>query len=142
MQVRYQAALRPVITEQPHMIQHRAVAENVVIQGLALEDVQQLFQFHAHLSHDLLALTHVFLGLFPGQALARTADGETLLVQETANLADHNDVMPLVVAPVATPLDRLELRKFLLPVAQHMRLDATQIADFPNRKISLSGDFR
>jgi hypothetical protein len=70
MQVRYQAALRPVKSKQPLMIQHCAVAENAIVTDrlgncLALEDVQQFFQLYAHLPNDLLALADVFLGFFP-----------------------------------------------------------------------------
>jgi hypothetical protein len=45
--------------------------------------------------------------------------------------------MVLVVATVAATLDRPQLGEFLLPVAQHMRLDPTQFADFTDREVAL-----
>src|SRR5690606_29196455 len=48
----------------------------------------------------------------------------------------------LVVAAVASPLHRLELGEFLLPVAQHVRLDPTQLADLADREVALGGDRR
>ena len=57
-------------------------------------------------------------------------DGEALIVQQAADLADHQHVLALIIATVATALDRLELGEFLLPVAQHVGLYVTQVADF------------
>ena len=92
---------------------------------LALEYLQQLFQLHAHLAHDLLTLADIFLGFIAGQLLACTSDGKALLIQQTANLTDHDDVMPLVITAITATLYRLELGKFLLPVTQHVGFDAT-----------------
>ena len=47
--------------------------------------------------------------------------------------------MPLVVATITAPLDRLKIRKFLLPVAQDMGLDVAQVADFTNGEVALVG---
>src|SRR3989338_6238421 len=54
------------------------------------------------------------------KAVACAADGEALLVQQIADTADEQHFVMLVVAPVATALDRLQLGKLLLPVAQHV----------------------
>ena len=58
------------------------------------------------------------------QLVAGTADREALLVQQFTNTADQEHLMMLVVATVASTLDRLELGKLLLPVTQNVGLDA------------------
>src|SRR6201995_6202826 len=97
------------------------------VEDLAPQDLQQLLELQLHLLDDLLALAHVGASLFAGELLTGTADREALLVEQAADLTDDNDVLPLIVTPVAATLDGLELRKFLLPVAQHVRFHAAQI---------------
>ena len=55
-----------------------------------------------------------------------------MIIQETADLTDNNHILTLIIASIAAPLDRLQLWKLLLPIAQHMRLDPAQIADLPD----------
>ena len=50
--------------------------------------------------------------------------------------------MMLVIATVAAPLDRTQLGEFLLPVAQDMRLYATQLAHFTDREVALGRNGR
>src|SRR5688500_1584126 len=109
---------------------------------LSAQHAQQLFELDAHLLDDLLALADVDARLFAGELVARTADGKALLVQQRADLPNDDDVLALVVAAVAATLDRLELRELLLPVAQHVRLHAAEVADFADREITLAGDRR
>jgi len=45
--------------------------------------------------------------------------------------------MVLVIATIAAPLDRFKLREFLLPIAQDVRFDAAQFADFTNGEVAL-----
>jgi hypothetical protein len=71
------------------------------------------------------------------EAVARAVDGEALFVEQFADAADQQHLVVLVVAPVAAALDRLELREFLFPVAQDVRLDRAQFADFADREIAL-----
>ena len=77
-----------------------------------------------------------------GELLAGTTDSEALIVQQAADLADHQHVLALIVATVATALDRLELGELLLPVAQHVGLYVTQVADFTDGEITLSWNRR
>ena len=51
-------------------------------------------------------------------------------------------VLALIVAPVAAALHGLELREFLLPVAQHVRFHAAQLTDFTDGEVALTGDRR
>ncbi len=67
---------------------------------------------------------------------------ESLLVQQRTDLADHQHVVALVVAPVAAPLDRLEVGELLLPIAQHMRFDPAQLADLTDGEVALGRDDR
>src|SRR5690606_22634524 len=105
---------------------------------LFLEQLQNLFELDAQLPDDLLALGRVLPGAVARQLLASTGNGEALVVKQAADLADDDDVMPLVVTPVATALYRLELGKLLLPVTQNVRLDAAQLGNFPDREILLA----
>ena len=72
----------------------------------------------------------------------RPTDGEALVVQQITNPTNHQHLMVLVVAAVAAPLHGAQLRELLLPVAQHMRLDAAQLRDLTNREVSLGGNGR
>src|SRR5512145_2478983 len=71
------------------------------------------------------------------QPIARAADREALLVQELPNAADEQDLVVLVVAAVAAPLHGLQLGELLLPVAQHVRLDAAQLAHLADGEVAL-----
>jgi len=92
--------------------------------------------------NELLALVEVDLCIIAGQAIAGPADGKALFIQQTADLADDQHVLALVVTPIAAPLDGLQLRELLLPIAQHVRLDAAQIAHFADGEVTLPRDRR
>ncbi len=87
---------------------------------------------------QLLALIEIHLGIIAGEPVARPSDGEALLVKKAANLANDQHVLPLVVAAIAATLDGLQLWKFLLPIAQHMRLDAAKIAHLADGEVALA----
>ena len=108
----------------------------------APQDLKDFLELNADLLDDLLTLGQVLAGLLPGQSLPSTADREALFVKEAAYLPDDQDVASLVIAPVAPSLDGLELRELLFPIPQHVRLDATEFADFPNREVALAGNCR
>ena len=78
------------------------------------------------------------IGLEP---MARAVDGETLFVQQVADAANQEHFVVLVVAAIAAPLDRLQLRELLLPIAEHVRLDRTQITYLADGEIPLGGDW-
>ncbi len=97
---------------------------------LAAKNLDQLFELETHLMDELLALIQIDLCLAAREAITGTANRKALLIQEAADLPNDQDVLTLVIAAIAAPFDRLELRKFLLPVAKHVRLDPAQIAHF------------
>src|SRR5579871_3793920 len=74
------------------------------------------------------------------QAVACAADGEALFVQQLADTPDEKNLVMLVVAPVAAALDRLQLGELLLPVAQHVRLDAAQVAHLTDGEVAFGRD--
>src|SRR5262245_61358628 len=74
------------------------------------------------------------------EAVARAVDGEAVLVEQLADAADEEHLVMLVIAPVAAPLERLQLRELLLPVTQHVRFDAAELAHFPDREIPFRGN--
>src|SRR5580704_7894704 len=108
----------------------------------AAQDAHHVFEFGAQLAHDLLALGNVRACFVAGELVARAADREALLVQKTAYLPDDDHVLALIVAAVAAAFDRLELRKLLFPVTQHMRLDAAQLTHLADGEIALAGNRR
>jgi len=73
------------------------------------------------------------------EPVARTIDSESLLVEQVADAADQQYLMVLIVAPVAAPLYRLELREFLLPITQHVRLDRAKVAHLAYGEVALGG---
>src|SRR5262249_39557359 len=89
--------------------------------------LEELLQLQPYLLHDLLTLTHIRACLFACEFLTGAADGEALLVEQAANLPYDDHVLALVITPIAATLHGFQLRKFLLPVAQHMRLHAAQL---------------
>ena len=50
--------------------------------------------------------------------------------------------MVLVIPAIATPFHRTQLRELLLPITEHMRFDAAQIADFTDSEIAFCGNGR
>src|SRR5260370_31705122 len=75
--------------------------------SLAPQHLQQLLQLDPHLLHNLLALAHIRARFFAGELLPRAADREALLVEQAADLPDDNDVLALVITPVAAAFYRL-----------------------------------
>src|ERR1700683_1831452 len=90
----------------------------------AAQNLDQFLEFQAHLMNQLLALVEIHLRIVARESIAGSADGKALLIEQTANLPNDQHVLTLVVAPITAPLDRFELREFLLAVAKHVRLDA------------------
>jgi len=108
----------------------------------APQNLKNLLKFHSYLFDNLLTLRHIRLGVVTGQALSGASDREAFVVQQTADLANDQHVLPLIVATIATPFDWLELREFLLPVPEHVRLDRTEITHLTDREVSLSRNGR
>ena len=148
--MRYQAALRPdcIFAIVPDREYHEAGILPALFNKkdsnrgarLALQDLQYFFKFQSHLTHDLVGNAHLHPSLMALQTRARAGNGEALVVEQRADLADHQHIVALVIAAVAAALDRLEVGKFLLPIAQHVRLDAAQLADFANGEIAFRRD--
>jgi len=113
-----------------------------VPRALAAKNLDQLFQFQPHLMNELLALVEIHLRIVAGEAVPCAANGKPLFIQEAPYLPNDQHVLPLIIPAVAATLDGLELREFLFPVAQHVRFDAAQVADFTDGEIPLSRDRR
>ena len=76
-------------------------------------DLQHLYA----VEHDLAVALLVTLTLQQFLHLvARAADRKTLVVQQIADAPDHQHLVVLVVAAVATPLHGPQLRELLLPI--------------------------
>src|ERR1700761_5051975 len=66
----------------------------------AAQDLDQFLEFQSHLMDQLLALIEVDLRIITRQAVTRAANGESLLIQQAANLANDQHVLPLIVASI------------------------------------------
>src|SRR5258708_36081478 len=102
MQVRYQAAPRP---------------DRRLNDSSAAQNPQDFFELEAHLPHDLLALTDISTGFGATELVARTANGEALLIEQAADLADDDHILALVVAAGAAPPDSRRAELPHLPTA-------------------------
>ena len=75
--------------------------------SLAAKNFKQFFEFEPHLMNQLLTLVEINLRVVAGEAVPGTANGEPLLIKQTANLANDKHILPLIVAAVTAPFDRL-----------------------------------
>jgi hypothetical protein len=71
------------------------------------------------------------------QLVTCAGNGETLVIQEITDATNHQHFMALVIAAIAATLHGTQLREFLLPIAQHVRLDAAQLAHLTNGEVAL-----
>ena len=101
-----------------------------------------MLELDAQLLDDLLALANVFLCLISGQPLTSTVNREAIVIKQASNLANDQDVLTLIVTSVAPTLHWFQLWKLLLPVAQYMRLDSTQVAYLTDGEIAFPWDWR
>jgi len=116
--------------------------ENLSAAWLAAKNPDQLFQLQPHLMNELLALVEIHLRVVAGEAVPCAANGKPLFIQQAAYLPNDQHVLALIIPAVAASLDGLELGEFLFPIAQHVRFDAAQVADFTDGEIPLSRDRR
>src|SRR5512139_2510953 len=140
MQVRYQAALRPDEAQDSNRRSARGGSPSA-----------QYFQDRRNFRAQTGNIERCFGGMRSRfrsslgvmlESLPCAADREAFLVQQFADPADQQDFMVLVVAAVAAPLDRAQLGEFLLPVAQHVRLDGAQLGYFTDGEIALGRNRR
>jgi len=110
--------------------------------SLAAKNLDELFELQPHLMDELLALVEVHLRIVAGEPVPGSADGKALFIQQAADLPNDQHVLALIIPAVAAPFDGLELREFLLPVAQNVRFHAAQVADFADGEVPLSRDRR
>src|SRR6187551_1326335 len=141
MQVRYQAAPRP---DRGGKFNDKAAGRIPAPRRpqLPAQQLEDVIELGTNLPNDLLALGRIGSSLVAHQALPSAADREALFVEQAADLPNDQHVLPLIVAAVAAPFDGLQLREFLLPVAQHVRLDRAEVADFADREVAFAGNRR
>ena len=109
---------------------------------LTAQNLYQFLQLQPHLVDELLALVQIHLRIVAGQPIPSSANGKPLLIQEAPNLTNNEHVLPLVIASIAAPLYWLQLREFLLPIAQYVGFHAAQVADFTDGEVTLPRDRR
>ena len=126
----------------PGLFRHRRWRGAVDAGSGGLEDVEDLFHLHDHLLDELMILGGLLRVGAAGKLLTGATDGEALIVQQAADLADHQHVLALIVTTVTATFHGLELGKFLFPVAQHVRFYVTQVTDFTNGEIAFSWNRR
>src|SRR5689334_23111864 len=133
MQMRYQAALRP---------EGWNYNRGAAVPRLTAQKLNDAFDFLAHgreLSRARRARCLRRLRDELIEAIACTADRETLIVKKLADTPDQQNFVVLVVATIASSFHRLELRELLFPVTQDVRLDAAQLAHFADGEVPLRG---
>lgn len=106
------------------------------------QNMQQLLQLVLHLLDNLLAMGNVTLRVISGQALTCATDSEAVFIEQAADLAHDDHILPLIITPVTAPFERLELGELLLPVAQHVRLDIAQVTYLTDGEVALAGNDR
>jgi len=109
---------------------------------LATQYLKNLFKFHAYLLDNLLTLRDVRLGIIARQALPSTPDRETLVIQQTSDLANDQDILTLIVASIAATFDGLQLWELLFPIPEYVWLDCAQVAHFTYREVTLTRNWR
>jgi hypothetical protein len=115
----------------------RRVLKIVEYRIAALKQRIAAFEHFNAFKHDLAVAALVAFNLDDFLKLvARAADGEALVIEQVADAADHEHLMVLVVAAVAASFHRAQLRKLLLPITEHVRFDAAQIADFTDGEVT------
>ena len=117
-------------------------SENLGAAWLAAQNLDEFFQFQPHLMNELLTLIQIHLRIVAGEAVPCSANGKPLFIQQAPNLPNDEHILPLIIPAVAASLDRLQLRKFLFPIAQHVGFDTAQLAHFADGEVPLSGDRR
>jgi hypothetical protein len=104
--------------------------------------IEHVFKLRDHLVNQLLVLRAVFFLVVARESLSRAADGKALIIKKRSNLANHQDILTLVIASIATSFYGFKLRKHVLPIKQYMRLYCTQTADFTYGEIAFSRNRR
>ena len=159
MQVRYQAALRPEADQYSRLgsvlaagfgFQQSQRGQQIGPQGRKINRLIGRLKVATSVVGRLQIEISVAAGQVAGQSVAPAtilgglakpvagaADRETLFIEKITNPSDKQHLVMLVIAPVAPPLHRAQLRELLFPIAQHVRLDATQFTDLTDREIAL-----
>src|SRR5258706_1398066 len=88
--------------------------------------------------NQLLALVEVHLRVVAREAVPCAADGKPLFIQQAPYLPNDQHVLALIVPAVAPALGGPEVREILLPITQHMRVDAPPVPYFTHSEITPS----
>ncbi len=158
MQVRYQAALRPEADKYSRLVSALPVGVNmqqgqncqqVGSQGLDIDRLIAQVKITAvhigwpQINVDATGLDIAGHTIAPAtvlgclaQSVASATDRESLLIEKITNASDEQHLMMLIVATIAASLHRTQLCELLLPITQHVRLDATQFTDLTDREIA------
>jgi hypothetical protein len=107
---------------------------------LTSQESKNVLKLDTNLLDDLLTLARVGPGFVARKFLSSAADRETILIEKAADLPNDEHILTLIVAAIATPFDRFELREFLLPISENMRLHSAEVAYFTDREIAFTGD--
>ena len=97
------------------MIAEKGFEELGAAARLAAKNLDQLFELEPHLMDELLALIEIDLRIVAREPVPGSANRKPLFIQQAANLANDEHVLPLVIAAVAAPLHRLQLREIPAP---------------------------
>ena len=73
---------------------------------LTTQNLKKLFKFHAHLLDYLLTLRDIRLGVVTREALSCAANRKALVIEETSDLTDDQNVLTLVVTAITSSFYR------------------------------------
>jgi hypothetical protein len=73
---------------------------------LAPQNLKNLFKFHSYLFDYLLTLSDIGLCIIARKTLSRATDREALVIEETSDLANDQNVLTLIITSVTPPLYR------------------------------------
>ena len=74
--------------------------------NLAPQNFKNLFKFRTYLFDYLLTLRDIGLRIIARQTLSSSADCKTLVIEETSDLSNDQNVLTLIVTAVAPTLYR------------------------------------
>ena len=74
--------------------------------NLAPQNLKNLFKFHTYLFDYLLTLRDIGFCIVTRQALPGAANRESLVIEETPDLSNNQDILTLIITSVAPALYR------------------------------------
>ena len=102
-----------------------------------VQHLEYFLQLGNHLPDQLLVLGRVVLYLVATEFLLGATDGVALVIEQAPNLANGNNIRPLIIPAVAPAFYRRQLGKLLFPIAKYVRFYRAQLRHLTDGEIAL-----